>query len=76
MKNHILTAAVAAVLVGRQAIIIVIRIHRPGQGQLFDVGHAGYALGLELGSGQGGQEQRGQDGNDGDDDQQFDQGEA
>ena len=62
--------------IGRQVAIVIIRIHRPSQGELFEVRHALYALGLQLGPGQGGQKQRGQDGNNRDDDQKFNQGET
>src|SRR5712671_4132623 len=55
---------------------VVLRVEVPGESKLFQAVHAGDALGLGFGLGQGRQEHPGQDGDDRNDDQQFNQGEG
>src|SRR5688572_8256869 len=58
------------------AIIVVIGIKLPAEGELLYVVDAGDAFALFLGLAEGGQEEPGEDRNDGDDDEEFDEGES
>src|SRR5664279_2865162 len=60
-------------IVWHHDVIVVAAVHDPSSAELAKVADAANALGLELGSGQGGEEQRGKNGDDGDYDQQFDE---
>src|SRR5262249_21779912 len=57
-------------------VAVVVRVHAPGEHQLFAVVKAHDALGLLFGAAEGRQEHRGENRDDGDDDQQFDQREC
>ncbi len=54
-------------------IALVVEIHFEHQADLFEIGKADGKLASLFGSGERGQEQRGENGDDCDDDQQFDQ---
>ena len=68
--------ALSAVLIRRDAILLVIGIEQDAQHELPGVVHALDAMRLELCLAQRGQEQAGQDCDDGDDDKKFDQRKA
>ena len=75
-ERHDSAGFVSPTLGRSQEVVVVHRVHLPGQNQLLLVARAGCTGGFRFRLGQGRQEHTGQNRDDGNDDQQLDQGET